>query len=492
MICILPKRPLTRCGKSSRNLEPSISGDRPPVINYRLNLSLIVYTPVITARIAYVVDFIGMELFGEPLEIIANADDFRALSQPKLNYSQDRLSDQEFFLAAHPLLSESGIRIQELDCFEVQGNKAFFRSSGDFPFDLFAASFYLMSRYEEYLPYLPDAYGRFPASSSLAYQQDFLRIPLINCWIETFRNSLKRRYPGLVFRRRSFKFIPTYDIDMAYAYLHKGWMRAAGGLLRSLAGADKSSRTTQGNDRRGSGSGSFPFLNRIRVLTGKKKDPFDSYEWLDSLHLYCRTRAYYFFLVARLQKKYDRNISPSKEGLQDLIQYHAAGYTVGIHPSWQSGDDEKLLREELEWLEYIANRPIRYSRQHYIRLRLPETYRRLLAAGIDKDFSMGYGSVNGFRASVASSFAWYDLEREERTGLVLFPFCFMDSTTYYELKYSAQQAFSELMHFYHCIRKINGLMITIWHNHFLGSDPLFAGWREVYEVFLKEEVYWDI
>jgi len=55
---------------------------------------------------------------------------------------------------------------------------------------------------------------------------------------------------------------------------------------------------------------------------------------------------------------------------------------------------------------------ITQSRQHYIRFNLPEGYQRLIAAGITDDYSMGYGSVNGFRASVASSFYWYDLEKE--------------------------------------------------------------------------------
>jgi hypothetical protein len=139
----------------------------------------------------------------------------------------------------------------------------------------------------------------------------------------------------------------------------------------------------------------------------------------------------------------------------------------------------------------MAEQPITRSRQHYIRFTLPQTYRNLLKHGIQKDFSMGYGSINGFRASVASSFYWYDLEKDTETGLQLFPFCFMDANAFYEQKYTAAQAMNELIHYYHLIRKVNGLMVTIWHNSFLGSDPLYAGWKEVYEVFLKEEVYWD-
>ena len=132
-----------------------------------------------------------------------------------------------------------------------------------------------------------------------------------------------------------------------------------------------------------------------------------------------------------------------------------------------------------------------HSRQHFIRLNLPQTYRHLIAAGVQKDFSMGYGTINGFRASVASSFYWYDLEKEETTGLMVFPFCFMDANAFYEEKLAPHQALAELMRFYQIIKQVNGMMVTIWHNNFLGTAQLFKGWKEVYEIFLKDEVYWD-
>jgi hypothetical protein len=224
---------------------------------------------------------------------------------------------------------------------------------------------------------------------------------------------------------------------------------------------------------------------------GKEQDPFDSYEWLDALHLYCRAKAYYFFLVADKQKGRDKNVHPSNKALQNLIRYHASGSTIGLHPSWQSGDDEELLEEEKDRLEDIAGKHITHSRQHFVRFTLPLTYRRLIKAGVEKDFSMGYGSTNGFRASIASSFNWYDLEKEISTDLIVYPFCYMDANSYYEHGLNPQQAFDEMMHYYYIIKKVKGLMITVWHNNFLGTDVNFEGWREVYEIFLKEEVYWD-
>jgi hypothetical protein len=108
----------------------------------------------------------------------------------------------------------------------------------------------------------------------------------------------------------------------------------------------------------------------------------------------------------------------------------------------------------------------------------------LLAAGITNDYSMGYGSINGFRASIASSYYWYDLKKEEQTGLLIHPFCFMDANSYYEQNFSAEEALEEMVQYYQTIKQVNGTMITIWHNSFLGTCNEFEGWREVYQQFI--------
>ena len=436
---------------------------------------MLLYCQNKTPRLTYAVEFIGKELFDVPISITSDKAEFVEFAGPKINYSGNETGAGEYFLKPVALLFETELRNQDIECFELNFYKAFFETSGDFPFDIFAACFYLLSRYEEYLPHDKDEFGRFAHTSSLAYKENFLQTPLINIWLHDFKKSLKEKFPVLIFHHGYFKFLPTYDIDIAYSYLHKGWKRNVGGFFRSLLKGNWSE-----------------IKERMLVLGGKKKDPYDAYEWLDSLHLYCRTRAYYFFLLAKDVKNYDKNISPSSEALRNLIRYHAGGYTVGIHPSWQSGDNNELLTEEVQTLEEIIEKKVAYSRQHYIRLTMPETYRHLIEVGVEKDFSMGYGTINGFRASFAGSFPWYDLKNEFKTNLQLFPFCFMDANSFYEQKLNAGQALHELMTYYHSVKKVNGLMVTIWHNQFLGSDPLFEGWNKLYEVFLKEEVYWDM
>jgi hypothetical protein len=435
---------------------------------------LLVYSASNGPRLQYIVNFFSQELFDSPITITTSAREYLNFDGPKLNYSLRDLSADEFVIYPVPLLFEKDVRQQKISCFDYSYTKAFFETGGDIPFDIFAATFYLISRYEEYLPHEKDEFGRFSHTSSLAFRADFIHLPVVNIWMQEFKSALNSHFPELQFKGRHFENVITYDIDIAYSYLCKGLLRNIGGTVRSLWKGEWSL-----------------VVERWQVLLGLRDDPFDCYEWLDALHLYCRLKPYYFFLVPKNNSTYDKNVSPSSKKFKELVEYYCATYNVGIHPSWQSGDDHSLLKEELEWLEVVGDKDIIASRQHYIRLTIPETYRRLIAAGIRKDFSMGYGSVNGFRASVCTNFKWYDLEKDQSTPLIVYPFCFMDANSFYEEKHTPSQAFDELMLYYNAVKKVNGMLITIWHNSILGNDRNTVGWSRMFEIFMKEMVYWD-
>ena len=429
---------------------------------------MIVFSHTITPRLRYVLDFIGKETIGRPFQGINDIETFRQHGGPKINYSKERIAESEYRIQNTELLFEKGCNEQTIECFEINGYKTFFKTEGDFPFDIFAASFYLLSRYEEYLPHKKDIYGRYAHENSLAFREGFLQLPLINVWIEHFKNSLRLKFPSLTTHHSPFTFLPTYDIDEAYSYKYKQWWRTKGGLLKSMVNGQWSM-----------------VAERLKVLLGTRKDPFDSFDWMDQLHQQFDLRPIYFFLISRKTGKYDKNISPSKRSMKHLIREHSDRYSIGIHPSWQSGDDPEKLKLEFLKLGHLAGKQISSSRQHYIRFTLPQTYRQLIDIGIGSDFSMGYGSINGFRASVTLPFFWYDLEREEQTKLLLYPFCFMEANSFYEQKYSAQKASEELKYYFDIVRSVNGTLITIWHNSFLGTAKKFKGWKEVYEQFIS-------
>ncbi|WP_336515254.1 polysaccharide deacetylase family protein [Pollutibacter soli] len=438
---------------------------------------LLLYSDATGDRIRYAANLVLSDLGGYTYRLTDSRSEFLYFNGPKINYSQRRITEDEFHIIPVRLLYESDIRVQVIDVFELKEYPAFFQSpiESNWPFDIFAAAFYLVSRYEEYLPFQPDEYGRFPHQSSAAFEKGFLHRPVVNEWVLGLKKKLLIWFPNLWSRENYFRFIPTYDIDIAYSYLHKGWQVNFAGALKSISKMDFKA-----------------VIDRIQVLSGNRKDPFDVYEWLYALHLKYRLKPVYFFLVAAKRFAYDRNILPTEKAMIDLILHHAMGYQIGIHPSWQSGDDKALFQSEKKSLEEISGIAITKSRQHYIRMTLPETYQQLEAMGIKDEYSMGYGSINGFRASISSPFPWYDLSKNKATEMMIHPWCFMDANSLYEQKYIPAQAYEELSYYHQVIKKVNGQMITIWHNNFFGTDPAFKGWREVYELFLNEVVYWDV
>lgn len=429
---------------------------------------MIVYTRKITPRLQYITDFIGREITGYPFELTDDPEFFNNCEGPRINYSHSTFQGCQFSICNCSLLFETGISEQKIECFEFNGLKAFFKTTGDYPFDIFAAGFYLLSRYEEYLPHKKDVYGRYAHENSLAGKEGFLNLPLVNCWVEDFKKTLKEKFSMLNMQTPAFGFVPTYDIDEAFSYRHKSLIRTIGGIVKSIVNAEWSK-----------------LKERFAVLRGKTPDPFDSFDRLDELHTKHKLHPVYFFHVAAANARFDKNNLPAVPAMQSLIGRHAAKYPVGIHPSWQSGDDENMLQSEIATLENITGKKISSSRYHYIRFNLPEGYRRLIRHGISHDYSMGYGSINGFRASVATPFYWYDLEKEETTRLLLHPYCFMDASSFFEQQFSPQQAFEEMIHYYKAVKAVNGILIILWHNTFLGTDKLYAGWAELYRQFLQ-------
>ena len=424
---------------------------------------MLIYARTSTTRLQYICKFIFEEQFGISHSITTHSESFNKHEGPKINYSDLHMEAPVFTLRNHSLLFETGLQRQTTQCFESNGYKAFFNTANsDFAFDIFAASFYLLSRYEEYLPHEKDMYGRYSYENSLAFRQGFLQQPLINYWLRDFGKSLLHMFPNMKLREKIFRYIPTYDIDIAWSFKRKGLLRTVGGFLKA------------------------PSLKRLGVLAGVQQDPFDSYDFLKALHNGERLPPIFFFLVATSSSQYDKNISPFNMHMWRLIKNHARMFNIGLHPSWRSFEKPTLFKKEKKILETASQTVVTKNRQHYIKFDFPTTFQHLLEAGITADYSMGYGSINGFRASVASSFLWYNLATETITPLRLHPFCFMDANSFYEQQQNAASSLPELLYYYEECKKVNGEMISIFHNNFLGTDPLYAGWRKMYSDFIAQ------
>jgi hypothetical protein len=403
-----------------------------------------------------------------PFQITQSEEEFSKWEGPKINYSQQAFSN-ELFVKSSGIICEQGIKEQSISIGEWKGNKTLFKTDTSFeiPFDIFSAVFYLITRYEEYLPHIRDKYDRFEAESSIAYQHDFLEKPIVNDWLIEFGKILNAKFPNLKLKQHKYKYISTIDIDNAYAFKQKGVMRTFGGYGRAIVNFFWED-----------------FTERTKVLFGKMKDPYDTYDQQLEIQKKYGLQVIYFFLLGDYGVN-DKNLPSNNKKFQSLIKHLNDYADVGIHPSFGSNNSSTQVKKEINRLSTIVHRDITKSRQHFLKLNFPATYKTLVDNGITDDYTMGYATRIGFRASVCSPFYWYDLDTETETTLRVHPFPIMEATLKFYMKIKPEDVVKTVQGCIDEVKRVNGTLITLWHNETMSNWREWKGWQNVYEEVVK-------
>ena len=424
---------------------------------------VLLYSPEISPRLTYIASHIAEEMLGARVVYAGSPPPPGSSDLPVINYSASELPGA-INIFPDGLLGETGIPVRSPGVEIVDGIPLIFPSPGrgNRRFDLFAASFYLLSRYEEYLPFRKDRHGRFPYSESLACRHSVSEEPMVEMWGMMLRAEIEKKYPRFRFRERKFTFIPTIDVDIPWAFRNRGLWRTAGGFARSLLKADIAG-----------------FRSRYRVLFRGEPDPYDTFDLIGDMHDK-RDICPLFFFSAGSYGRYDKSIPPDDPEYRALIAAISSKYGLGIHPSYRSFEDEGLLEEEIGRISEITGEPVSRSRQHYLRLSLPGTCRLLIMNGISEDYSLGWAETPGFRAGTCTPFMFYDLEREEVTPLRIFPFQIMDGSLRDYMGLGAGEAVSYACRIIEKVRKVNGTLVTLWHNESFSGQGRWKNWTAVY------------
>ncbi|MDP3311827.1 hypothetical protein [Lutibacter sp.] len=425
---------------------------------------LLVYTPKITPRINYIFKHYFVRILQIPIKFTNVVDEFVAHNGPKMTYAKAPLG-LEFFLKSHNLLLEQGVNDIEIQVLNWDETHCFFpmKEPSNIPFDIFAAGFYLISRYEEYLPHIRDFHDRYPVSESLAYKNGFLEKPLIDIWAYKLLDLFKRKFPNYPIQEREFISIATIDIDNAYAYKNKGFVRSLGGFANDIFQFNTAN-----------------IWKRIKVILNFDKDPFDTYEEILKIKEEHNVNTLFFILIGSYTS-FDRNLSYENMKFRSLIKYLADYTKVGLHPSYYSYLNYDKFKKEKLRLEGIINNDVTFSRQHYLRLKIPETYQHLIDADIKEDYSMGYANLAGFRASTCTPFYFYDLNYEIQTPLRVFPFVVMDFMLKDHMNLSKEESLAKILELKEEVKKVNGTFISLFHNETLSEYKEWEGWTEVYK-----------
>ena len=139
---------------------------------------------------------------------------------------------------------------------------------------------------------------------------------------------------------------------------------------------------------------------------------------------------------------------------------------------------------ETQRLADILHRPIVRNRFHYLRIKLPQSYRFLSHEGILHDYSMGYAECPGYRAGTLTPYPFYDLERDEESPLIIHPFSVMDTTLIRHQKRTPEQSLEIYKNHIDQARAVGSSFNAIWHNQNICDTPEWEPWRNLFEKVL--------
>lgn len=353
----------------------------------------------------------------------------------------------------------------------TEGARWYLFPSNDHPgqFDWIASIFWLLSRLEEYGDaWAPDEFGRFNFTQSLLFREGVLQVPVVDYWVRDFERQLTKHF-GIIFPERTARWEPTFDCDLTWAFKHKSFIKQVGGWAKDLV---------KGNLE--------AVLLRPQVWMGRQNDPFETYEVIGQLGS-AGWKVKVFFPVGDASK-YDVQADYQLPEYQLIIQtMKQSNCTIGIHPSFPSMERETLLPMELQRLENILGESVVHSRQHYLRFRLPATYRALAGMGIEEEYSMGYAENTGFRAGTSHPFYWYDLENETVSRMRIHPFCLMDvALRHYRGFNTPAEAIHHALKLLNEVQTTGGIFGTCWHNNSLANKMEWKGWTKVWEAITEK------
>jgi hypothetical protein len=424
-----------------------------------------IYTTTDTPRLRYITEIILGDILGLSWDIVT---DKRKLGKnPVINYTQFDITGS-FKITPYGILSEKGLRNIQPTVSDWNKLPVFFQTNdnSDLPFDIFAASFYLVSRYEEYLEFKPDKFGRFSASNSFAFINKFLTRPVVDLWTREFAKALLIKFRNMTFKRNMFHSVVTMDIDLPFAYLGKDFFRSIGAFLKEL------------------GHSTVKAGQRYRTLAKGEKDPFDVFDYIFGTLSENKSSAH-FFIPTGNRSDYDKNPSWQNVDFRNLILRVKEKFPVGLHPSFAASLNSKSMNIEKIRLQEIVSTEIKSSRFHFIRMRLPDSYRNLISNGITEDYSMGFPDEPGFRAGIARPFYFYDLNEDKKTVLKIHPFQVMDITLIRYLGLSPEVSIELIASLIDETRRAGGFFMSLWHNTSLLESEEWKKWRKTFETMLS-------
>lgn len=421
---------------------------------------ILIYIQKLNPRLSYAFKHVFTRILHLEISFTSEIEVFISHSGHKLSYGKQPLGNELFF-QSQGLLFEQGIESIDITVREWEETSCFFQVSDKsaIPFDIFAAAFYLLSRYEEYLPHVQDELGRYPYTESLAYKHNFLESPVVDIWSYKLKSVLQQHFNNITFQKPKTSSHFLVNAEEPFAYDQKGFLRSSVGFATDLY---KLKFQT--------------ILKRIKVLMGVERDPFDTFKWMVTSSRSRRFNLTVFFQMGEALS-FDTSINTTRIRFKALIKYVSDYCEVGLVVSKNARFDADILKKEKRRIEAITNRKLASAQLSELVVGLPEAYRNLVSFEIENDYSMVYQNVPGFRAGTCTPFLFFDLDFEIKTPLIIMPIAF---TSQGFNRISPMDTRLKIKQLYQNVAAVNGSFFGLFSNKNFNAAVNNKLWRNIY------------
>jgi hypothetical protein len=342
--------------------------------------------------------------------------------------------------------------------------------------DVVGSAFFMLTRYEEVAVGARDAYGRFPVSSSVADREGFVGVPIVDAYVELMWSALRRLWPRLERRRRSFRLALTHDVDDPLASLG----RTAPRLARQLA-ADALVRRDPALAAR-----------RVRSWAAMRRgdhrlDPYNTFDFLMAVSERHGVASAFYFLATEEASTRNGPYTLEHPWVRALItRIHRRGHEIGYHAGFDTYRDAERTGEEFRRLRTAATElGVSQSqwggRQHYLRWENPSTWANWEQAGLDYDSTVGFADRIGFRLGTCHEFPTFQVRERRPLRLRERPLIVMDRTVFDYMRLSPEDAREAVLEVARECRRAAGTLTVLWHNSTLPT----AAQRRWYEALAQ-------
>ncbi|WP_293313250.1 DUF7033 domain-containing protein [Pedobacter sp. UBA5917] len=418
-------------------------------------MHLIIFSNILTPRIKYIFNFIFKDILKTEVEFTGNSQYFLQCPQVKISYGEQPIGDELFFKSTALLFSNKLEEIK-LKTISFGGYQAPFPvEDSALPFDVFAAAFFMVSRYEEYL-HQKKTEEEFKPAKSLQHKWKVLDKPVIDEWALMVKSIIKKKYPSFKFHEKKFRQQPTIHFNMLPS-VPKGFINQTRFVFSALFKKENNYLSAKFDRLTGVGINNEQVLESVNKLTiAKKNSPL------------------YFVGFPEVPMDYIKINGVSK---------NSDDRSLGLFRPCAS-DKQKMaeIKEGLVKLKKIHPVAIPLTSQQLEVLKFPICYLNILNSGITADYSMGYNNEPGFRAGTCTPFNWYDLQLEKVTPLVVNSYCLTD----YILQYLATQSATKTLHQYiDAVKVVNGTFYSSWSLKSLSDHPKYRKLRSLFVEMLN-------